>query len=71
LRKLPESRPVRARNLHLTRGYRPIIGEDAEYEVRRLLIDALADEMRSWACKGARKKLPREIEQALTGGPAR
>lgn len=67
----PGRRPVRSRALHLTRGFRPLFGEDAEYEVRRLLIEALGDETRVWACKGARKKLPREIEQALGDDPAR
>jgi len=68
---LPERRAVRARNLHLTRGYRPMVEEDPGYEVRRLLIAGLAADVRGWACKGARKKLPGEIERALTGDTSR
>jgi hypothetical protein len=72
LRTLPELYPVRARSLRLERGYRPALGEDPAYEVRRLLIEALGDEVRRWVCKGARKKLPGELERARAGnGPVR
>jgi len=69
---LPDRSLVRARPLHLERGFRPALGQDAGYEVRRLLIEALAEELRRWACKGARKCLGEEIERAREkGGAAR
>jgi hypothetical protein len=67
---LPDRQPVRDRTLHLQRGYRPALGEDPDYEVRRLLIEALSEEVRRWTCKGARKKLPEEIERARAGSAA-
>lgn len=70
MRTLPERHPVRQRVLHADRGYRPTFGEDAEYEVRRLLVEALAQDVRRWLCKGARKKLRDEVERARAQGEA-
>jgi len=69
---LPDGLVVRSRSLHVERGYRPVTGEDSEYEVRRLVIEAVGEEVRRWVCKGARKKLPGEIERARAAAdPAR
>lgn len=64
IRTLPDLATVRERAMHLERGYRPGAGEDPAYEVRLMVVDALSEEVRRWACKGARKKLPEEIERA-------
>jgi hypothetical protein len=68
MRTLPGRAIVRERSLHLERGYRPSPGEDPAYEVRLLVVEALSEDVRRWACKGAGKKLPEEIERARAQG---
>ncbi len=65
---LPEAVLVRSRAYHHEEGYRPQHTEDARYEVRRKVIQELARDVRSFACKSA-KKLPREIARARADGP--
>lgn len=58
---LPEAVSLRARDYRHEHGYRPLQqGEDPREEVRRLVIDDLARQATSFACKGA-TKLPAQI----------
>ena len=61
---LPESAEVRRRDFRTTRSYRPEYNEDGSYEVKLRMLEHLTDESRRFACKGAGKKLGKEVEQA-------
>ena len=61
---LPESAEVRRRDFKSTRRYRPEYDEDGTYEVKRIMLEHLADESRRFACKGAGQKLAKEVERA-------
>jgi hypothetical protein len=67
---LPESAEVRRRDFRTTRSYRPEYNEDGSYEVKLRMLEHLAEESRRFACKGAGKKLAKEVEQArAASGP--
>lgn len=63
----PEERVVRHKTLRHSATYRPHRGEDPREAVRDQAIAALGRSVRSFVCK-RRGKLPREIEQARSGG---
>ena len=63
LTTLPDELPLRARSFRQNGSYRPLHNEDAQEEVRRLVIDELARDATKFACKQT-AKLPKEIERA-------
>jgi hypothetical protein len=60
---LPDAFTLRTRSYHHEESYRPTCSEDPRYEVRRMVIEEISRNARSFACKGSRK-LSREIERA-------
>jgi hypothetical protein len=65
---LPDRVVVRSRNFREKGRFRPTYRDDPRYEVRLMVLETLARAARTLACKGAAKKLPREIERARAGG---
>jgi hypothetical protein len=65
---LPERVVVRSRDFRERARFRPTYREDPRHEVELLVLETLTREARMIACKGAAKKLPREIEKARAGG---
>ena len=64
---LPDMLVVRSRDFRERGTFRPTYREDPRYEVELRVQETLAREGRSLVCKGAGKKLSREIERARTG----
>ena len=68
---IPQRHAVRRSGFMLAESYRPRMTEDARHEVERRWVDLLVAKSRSFACRGAAKKLAREIAEATAATPAR
>lgn len=66
---IPQRHAVRRSGFRLAEAYRPRMSEDARYEVERRWVDLLVAKSRNFACRGAAKKLAREIAEATAQAP--
>jgi hypothetical protein len=55
---------VRRRRFLAAESYRPRFDEDPRDEAERRFVESVADELRSFACKGDSSKLARDIDRA-------